>query len=277
MLSLLGALFTPLSGAAPPPPGVGIVTHELTATPPLNGDSVWNGLMNGQAALLACVGDPQAPLPTVIRALDLTWTVGPGGVASGLLVVGAEPAGPKLNPCLEAAIGGVTWADPGPTPATLTARLVLLHNGYATLTRAPAAMLPTRQAGDNLNRPIGSEGSRQGAPPFGHPVLVKPGLPIILGALDKGIIDAEVNRHLSALDACYRRELPPNPGLRGSVSIKFTIWTDGTVSKSEVRSTTFAEPAVGECVLGAFRRMRFPSPDGGGIVIVVYPFDFAPG
>ncbi len=277
MVCLFLALFTPLVLAAPPPPGVGLVTHELTATPPLNGDGVWNGLVQGQAALLACVGDPEAPLPTVIRALDLTWTVGPGGVASGLTVVGAEPAGPKLNSCLEAVIGGVTWAEPGPTPATLTARLVLVHNGYATLTRAPSALLPTRQTGDHLNRLIGSDGSRRGAPPFADPLLVKPGLPIIFGALDKEVIDAEVNRHLSALDACYRRELPPNPGLTGSVAIRFIIAPDGTVSKSEVRSTTFAEPAVGECSLGVFRRMRFPAPDGGGIVVVLYPFDFSPG
>jgi len=36
-------------------------------------------------------------------------------------------------------------------------------------------------------------------------------------------------------------------------------------------------PAVEQCINGRFLRFQFPQPKGGGIVIVSYPFLFAPG
>ncbi len=278
MLPALFALFTSIALASPAP-GVGLATHELSATAPLTANSVWAGLAKGEAALLACVGDPAAPLPTVIRALDLRWTVAPGGKASGLSVEGAEPAGPGLTPCLEAAIGSVTWADPGAAPSTMTARLVVLHNAYATLTRAPASMLPPRTPGDRLNQPNALLGVVAPASPgVLTPAVGSPGRldPIILGALDRSEIDAVIERHWKKVRACYKKGLKENKALAGTVTLKFAIATDGTVSKSEVKKSTLSAPEVERCMAQAIHRMTFPSPKGGGIVIVSYPFAFSP-
>ena len=372
MLHALFALFTSIALASPPPPpGVGLVTHELTATAPLTGNAVWDGLAAGEAALLACVGDPAAPLPTVIRALDLRWTVAPGGQASGLSVEGAEPAGPGLTPCLAAAIGSVTWADPGAAPSTMTARLMVLHNAYATLTRAPASMLPPRMPGDSLNQPSSALGSpvlgkgpmkiqaavtqgkldpiaathaaeplrlqmidcfmlrtaegpqtvrlvgtytKRGAvksvlavgpsaepmtscaqsvlstldmPEAGvvewtvgfseGPAAPESSGPVVLGALDKSVIDAVIKRHTNIVRACYTEGLKENKALGGKVTLKFTIAADGSVAKAEVKTSTLSAPAVELCMAQAFRRMTFPPPKGDGIVIVTYPFVFSPG
>ncbi len=103
------------------------------------------------------------------------------------------------------------------------------------------------------------------------------GDPIILGALDRSLIDEVIKRHMNEIKYCYQRELTKNPALGGKVVIKFTIAKDGTVSSAAQKSTTMNNAAVENCMVGRFMRMQFPAPKGGGIVIVSYPFLFSPG
>ena len=101
------------------------------------------------------------------------------------------------------------------------------------------------------------------------------GDPIILGALDRSLIDEVIKRHMNQIRYCYQRELPRDPSLAGKITIKFVIAKDGSVSSASVKATTMNNPAVEECVVGRFMRMEFPQPKGGGIVIVSYPFHFS--
>ena len=103
------------------------------------------------------------------------------------------------------------------------------------------------------------------------------GDPIILGALDKSLIDAVIKRHMNQIRYCYQRELTKNPNLGGKVTVKFVIAKDGSVSKASIKSTTMGSKAVEGCITGRFMRFQFPEPKGGGIVIVSYPFIFSPG
>jgi Ca-activated chloride channel family protein len=100
------------------------------------------------------------------------------------------------------------------------------------------------------------------------------GDPVILGALDKSAIDRVVRQHLASIRYCYEKELTNSPALFGKIVIRFTIGADGSVSAAELTSTTMASEAVEGCVVERFLRMRFPAPQGGGIVIVSYPFVF---
>ncbi|MFH1466777.1 MAG: AgmX/PglI C-terminal domain-containing protein [Pseudomonadota bacterium] len=100
---------------------------------------------------------------------------------------------------------------------------------------------------------------------------------IILGALDKSLVDAVVRRNLNQIRYCYQRELTKNPELSGKVVVKFVIAKDGTVSSASTKSSTLGNPAVEQCINGRFMRFQFPEPKGGGIVIVSYPFMFSPG
>lgn len=103
------------------------------------------------------------------------------------------------------------------------------------------------------------------------------GDPIILGALDRSLIDEVVKRHLKAIRYCYQRELTKSPNLKGKVVVKFVISKDGSVSSASKKSSTVKSPAVESCVVSRFKRMQFPKPKGGGIVIVSYPFIFTAG
>jgi pSer/pThr/pTyr-binding forkhead associated (FHA) protein len=102
------------------------------------------------------------------------------------------------------------------------------------------------------------------------------GDPIILGALDRALIDEVIKRHMSQIRYCYQRELTKDPTLSGKIVIKFVISRDGSVSSASVKTTTMNNNAVQSCVVGRFMRMQFPQPKGGGIVIVSYPFLFSP-
>ncbi len=101
--------------------------------------------------------------------------------------------------------------------------------------------------------------------------------PILIGALDKSEIDRIVKQHLSQIRYCYQKELNRQPSLKGKVVIRFVIAADGSVSRSEVQSTSMNNGVVEACVAERFYRMRFPRPQGGGLVIVTYPFVFNQG
>jgi len=102
------------------------------------------------------------------------------------------------------------------------------------------------------------------------------GDPIILGALDKSLIDAVIKKHMNQIRYCYQRELPKNPTLGGKVTVKFVISKTGSVSKASTKSSTLNNKAVEGCINSRFMRFKFPEPKGGGIVIVSYPFIFQP-
>ncbi len=103
------------------------------------------------------------------------------------------------------------------------------------------------------------------------------GDPIILGALDKSLIDAVIKRNMNQIRYCYQRELTKNPAIGGKITVKFVIGKDGTVSTATTKATTMNNSAVEGCINGRFLRFQFPEPKGGGIVIVSYPFIFSPG
>jgi TonB family protein len=76
---------------------------------------------------------------------------------------------------------------------------------------------------------------------------------------------------------CYQRELTKNPTLGGKITVKFVIAKDGTVSSATITTSTMANPTVESAICARFLRFQFPAPEGGGIVIVKYPFIFSPG
>ena len=125
---------------------------------------------------------------------------------------------------------------------------------------------------------LGASGYGRGSGFYGKKGGGSPGVgagdPIILGALDKSLIDRVVKSHLAQIRYCYQRELAKNPKLFGKIVVKFVISKDGSVSSATTKSSTMKNPIVEQCVNARFLRMRFPKPKGGGIVIVSYPFVF---
>ena len=51
---------------------------------------------------------------------------------------------------------------------------------------------------------------------------------------------------------------------------------DGNVPTAVNDGSTIGDTTVVDCALTVFKRMSFPKPDGGGVVIVRYPIVLAP-
>lgn len=116
-------------------------------------------------------------------------------------------------------------------------------------------------------RGAGGLGGRRASAPD-----VVPGTAEVRGSLDKEIIRRIIRRHINEVKFCYERELVRNAGLVGRVMVQFTIAGTGQVIASMVQSSTLNNGAVEQCIAQAVRRWEFPKPQGGGIVVVTYPF-----
>jgi TonB family protein len=103
------------------------------------------------------------------------------------------------------------------------------------------------------------------------------GLPALVGSLDKEVIRGVIRRHIAEVRSCYERELVKDSSLAGRISVQFTIAFTGDVLESLLQSSTMGNPRVEECVVRAVRQWKFPKPQGGGVVIVSYPFNFTSG
>ena len=103
--------------------------------------------------------------------------------------------------------------------------------------------------------------------------------PVIVGTLTAREVDEVVKRHLRRVRHCYQRELQREPALAGKLTVRFTIASDGSVSRARIQDDTLGNDAVDRCVVSRFYSMTFPKPRGSskGVVLVNYPFVFAPG
>jgi TonB family protein len=104
-----------------------------------------------------------------------------------------------------------------------------------------------------------------------------PGPGVLRGSLDKEDIRKEVRRHNAQLRGCYERALNHRPDLTGRITIRFAISPTGQVLSSGIQSSTINSAEVDDCTGRAVCDWRFPPPNGGGIVIVSYPFNFTSG
>jgi TonB family protein len=94
------------------------------------------------------------------------------------------------------------------------------------------------------------------------------------GSLPKEGIRTEIRRHEPQVRGCYERALDHNRELSGRISVLFTISPNGQVLSSSIQSSTLDSAELEDCTGRAVCDWRFQAPDGGGIVIVSYPFNF---
>jgi TonB family protein len=133
---------------------------------------------------------------------------------------------------------------------------------------------PTSSSGPTRGSGFGKRGTAaSGSPEASGPLS---GTATVRGSLDKNIIRSVIREHISEVRDCYERQLARRPELAGQVQVKFTIGSTGDVVSSVLGHSDLAAPPVESCVVAAVRGWMFPPPQGGGIVIVTYPFKFSP-
>jgi len=105
---------------------------------------------------------------------------------------------------------------------------------------------------------------------------IRPGTAEVKGSLSKEVIRRVIRQHLNEVRFCYEQQLAVKPDLQGRVAIQFIISPTGTVQMAKVASSTMGNAQVENCIAKAVQRWTFPSPEGGGVVIVTYPFVLSP-
>lgn len=101
-----------------------------------------------------------------------------------------------------------------------------------------------------------------------------PGKTTVVGGLSKDVIGKVIRKHWNEIKYCYEKELQKDPNLEGKVAMMFVIDGTGRVAEVNVQQDTTGNGAVASCMQARIKRWVFPEPQGGGQVVVTYPWIF---
>jgi hypothetical protein len=96
------------------------------------------------------------------------------------------------------------------------------------------------------------------------------------GSLAKEAIRKVIRTHLDEVKACYDKGLARRIELAGRIMVQFVIAPTGAVRHADFKDSTVGDWRVEDCITSAVKTWQFPAPDGGGVVIVSYPFVLKP-
>ena len=94
----------------------------------------------------------------------------------------------------------------------------------------------------------------------------------VRGSLSQDVIRRVIRRHIGEVRFCYESALQDRPTLAGRVNVQFVVSPTGAVQTASIADSDLNAPAVDACIANAVRRWTFPAPEGGGVVVVTYPF-----
>ncbi len=100
--------------------------------------------------------------------------------------------------------------------------------------------------------------------------------PEVRGSLEREAVQRVVRKHRHEIKHCYETQLRKDQSLAGEITVKLTLASTGHVVSSISARSTLKNRALQACMHSKIRRWVFPEPEGDGIVVVRYPFRFAP-
>jgi TonB family protein len=196
-----------------------------------------------------------------MRRFALSW--------SSLLVLACGGPPPPAPPPTPPPTSAPAPAEPA-APAAATAPA---DSGTVTATPTPPAGV--RRAGAPPDHALGAlmGGSAAAAAPGRTATSFAAGS----GRLTKDQIRRVMRQEQHRVRFCYERALIKNPRLAGAVQVRLVIQPSGKVSSVDIVSSTLHRPEVERCIVAAIKGVVFPPPQGGGIVVVRYPYRLEPG
>jgi hypothetical protein len=94
------------------------------------------------------------------------------------------------------------------------------------------------------------------------------------GSLDKEVIRQVIRSHVADVQACYDTIALTHSAAVGRMMVRFGIAPSGGVETTCLVSSELNDASVERCVVDLPLAWKFPKPDGGGWVVVSYPFVF---
>jgi len=131
-------------------------------------------------------------------------------------------------------------------------------------------------AGTGTGQGFGAGAGRLGGSHRSSSPQIRPGATTVSGRLPAEVVQRIVRQNFGRFRMCYEDGLRNNPNLQGRVTVRFVIGSDGSVGRAANAGSDLPDAAVVQCVVGAFRGLSFPQPEGGS-VSVVYPLLLSPG
>jgi len=211
------------------------------------------GMLGNLAAARSVVGDPEGkggfpnPLPAVI--------IGPNGLKHGSI---ADRPGPGVG-----SFGFSPGIESGP------------GDGSEGMDEAGGLI-------ENLMQPMKSEvklPSKTGPP---HIASLPDAIPVdysatfTKGERKKSEIMQVVMANIGALRYAYNKRLRDQPGLKGTITLRFAIDEFGKVVRCEIAKSTINDPQLEAQLITMVIRWRFDRIDNpGDITEVIYPFVFS--
>lgn len=111
------------------------------------------------------------------------------------------------------------------------------------------------------------------APPRGS---VHTADPTVRGTLAPAVVRRVLQASLGRFRACYERALAGSPALAGRLDAHVVIDAQGTVTHATLAPGGPADAAMRRCMVTGLRLLRFPSPEGGSLVVADFPLTLAP-
>ena len=96
----------------------------------------------------------------------------------------------------------------------------------------------------------------------------------VRGTIDKAAVYKAISKHMHKIQRCYERQVMKKGNLSGKVTAEWSIGTNGRVKRAKIKLSTLNSRKVDSCLLKVIKKIKFPKPKGGD-VIVVYPFIFS--
>jgi TonB family protein len=115
-------------------------------------------------------------------------------------------------------------------------------------------------------------GGETGTKPVRTITMAETGAPIE-GRIPPADIRRVIRASFRRFRACYQQGLAKDPGVEGTVSVKFIIDLNGAVESVSLAGGSLTDPQVTNCIVEVYRSLIFPKPEDGK-VMVTYPLDF---
>lgn len=94
--------------------------------------------------------------------------------------------------------------------------------------------------------------------------------------LPQEVIQRVVRSSLGRIRLCYESAMTKDPTLQGKVAVKFVIDGQGSVQSATAEDATITDATMVSCVVGTVKALSFPAPEKAGVMVITYPFTFAP-
>ena len=150
---------------------------------------------------------------------------------------------------------------PAPTPSPAVSSPAVPSQELSPLETEPSPTRPTSVT------PVKRSTPRKAA-------RVTAGAITVSGRLGHDVIQSVVRQNFGRIRLCYEQGLGRNPALQGTLSVRFVIGRDGSVSNANLSEVNLRDDGVSSCTRQSFMGLSFPAP-AGGIVTVIYPLKFS--